>query len=159
MEMAEGALNNLDNELFKKAEQSLKAADHLAYIIYPLLKDEKLLKKIFDEISSCTINLINSVLFHEYKKGVRLSQDKRQNLEIFKRVSLKFLTVNELESLANIFDLVDQHNKSSFDFIRKDKFIIMINGSKTEAISLEKIKSYINVLKTASNKFFAYKNL
>ncbi len=156
MEVQEG--KGLDIELFSKADHSIRAADHLAYIIYPLLKDEKLLKQIFNEISTCTINIINAILYQAHKKGEHLSQDKRQNFEFFKKYSSKFLTPEEIQTLSHLFEIVEQHKTNSVDFIRKDSFIIMINGSKTESITLDKIKMYINLLKSAVQKFKAYQS-
>ncbi len=154
MEVQEG--RDLDIELFSKADHSIRAADHLAYIIYPLLKDEKLLKQVFKEISTCTINIINATLYHAHKKGVYLGQDKKQNFDFFKKYSLKFLTLEEIQTISHLFEIVEQYNTNSIDFIRKDSFIIMINGSKTESITLDKVKAYINILKSALQKFKAY---
>jgi hypothetical protein len=149
----------LDLELFSKADRAIRAADHLAYIIYPLLKDEKLLKQIFNEISTCTINIINATIYQAHKKGANLTPDKRQNFEFFKKYSLKFLTSEEIQTISHLFEIVEQYNANSIDFIRKDSFIIMINGSKTESMTLDKIKIYINALKSAVQKFRAYSAL
>lgn len=154
MEAQEG--KGLDVELFSKADHSIRAADHLAYIIYPLLKDEKLLKQVFNEISTCTISIINAILYHAHRRGIVLSQDKKQNFEFFKTYSSKFLTQDEIQNLSRLYEIVEHYNANSIDFIRKDSFIIMIQGSKTESITLDKIKIYINLLKSIINKFKAY---
>ncbi|MCX8194395.1 MAG: hypothetical protein N3G19_03510 [Candidatus Pacearchaeota archaeon] len=54
-----------------------------------------------------------------------------------------------MEELVN---LIEKHKSSPFEFSRKDKLVIMSNGFKTEAIGIDHLKKYLNVLKIVLQK-------
>ena len=55
------------------AIKSLKLADHMTYVTFPLINEYRLLLKIFDEIYKSVINNVNAVLCYEYLyKRIRL---------------------------------------------------------------------------------------
>jgi 3-methyladenine DNA glycosylase AlkD len=145
-------------DMFGKAEHSLRVADHMVYITYPLLKDTKLIKKTLEELSSCTINLINAVLFNEFKKKrITLTRDKKENLDIFKRNMYRFgITREEKEVLETILELIEKHNTSSTEFIRKDSLVILLDNLKTETVTFDRLKLYLNTLKIIIQKLRNY---
>ena len=55
------------NEYLEDAIKSLQIADHMTYVTYPLIKDEKLLLKILKEINKCVVNCIKVIVFEEGK--------------------------------------------------------------------------------------------
>ena len=76
-------------DFLEKAEHSLKTVDHLIYITYPLIKENRLLKKIIEELYDIANNIIESILYYEfmYKRIKLYEEDKGQktkNFEIFK---------------------------------------------------------------------------
>ncbi len=148
---------DLDLKLLEKSESSLKIADHMAYIVYPLLKDNKLIKKVLDEVSNSTINLINSILSFEHKiHRLRLTQDKRENIALFKNVSEQIgLSFEETKNLIESLELSDMHKRSSFECMRSNN-ILITTESGNELVSLDKLKSHINTLKFRIQKFKNY---
>jgi len=158
MDTAQG-IGDLDSKLFEKAEKSFQAADHVTYIVYPLLKDTKLLKKSLEEVFISVTNLVNSILvFEQRNQRVKLSHDKNQNLESFKTISKKMdISEPECSLLLEMVELNEKHQKSPSEFMRNEKILILLDNTKIETITLEKLKSYINILKSSIQKFRTYK--
>lgn len=150
---------DLDLKLFEKAEKSFQASDHLAYIVYPLLKDTKLLKKSLEEIFISATNLVNSILIFEQKNHrIRLSRDKMENLENFKAICEKMnISPPECSLILEIVDMNERHQKSPSEFIRNEKILLLLDNTKIETITIEKLKSFINIIKSSIQKFRAYK--
>lgn len=142
-------------ELLIDVEKSLRIADHLIYITYPLIKDSRLLKKIIEHFYEITNLIIKSILQHEsmYKR-IQISNNLSKDFEIFKeKCASRFnFSKEEIEIIKQLFILGEKHDKSSTEFIRKDKLVIMSNNLKTESIGLEELKKYLNALKIILNK-------
>lgn len=136
-------------EHLEKADSSLKTADHLVYITFPLIKESRLLKKILEGIGDTAYNIYRAILEYEFLyKRIRLHDDERANMDNFKRCSQRFnLSLEEGNSVMKIIELVDKHKESPFEFIRKNKLVMMSENLKTESINLEQLKKYLNELK------------
>ncbi|MCL6500477.1 MAG: hypothetical protein K6T16_00385 [Candidatus Pacearchaeota archaeon] len=142
-------------ELLAKAENSLRIADHMVYITYPLLKESRLLQKIIDQLSEVAMNIIEASLSYEYIfKRLLLPQSREQYFDMFRtKCSASFgIAPAEMQVLKELFDLIEKHKNSPFEFSRKDKLVIMSNGFRTDAINLEKLKKYLNTLKVVLQK-------
>jgi len=143
------------DEILDKAEHALRTADHMVYITYPLIKENRLLKKVIEQLYEISDMIINAVLQYEYTyKRIHLYKDKKQNFETFKNKCAKNFGImqEEIEGLAELLELMEKHIKSSSEFSRKDKLVIMSNGLKTESIGLDKLKNYLNLLKKIIQK-------
>jgi hypothetical protein len=129
----------------EKSKKNIQTADHLAYITFPIVKENKLLTKILEEIYLSIINAVNSVLQYEYiYKRVILYNDPNKNFDTFKRTSLKYnISEEQMKKIIDIISLYEKHKKSSFEFARQDKIVILSDNLKTETLTIEKIKSYI----------------
>ena len=57
-------------DLINKANQSFKVADHIAYVTYPLVKDNKLIITVTENLAESLTKAIESLLFYErmYKR-------------------------------------------------------------------------------------------
>jgi hypothetical protein len=148
-----------DVKLIADAEKSFQTADHLIYFVYPMLKDQKLIKKALEEIFLCARNLVTSILLFEHKKtNIRVYQDNESNIETFKRISTKLdVSKPELDVILEIFDFNDKHQKSPTEFVQKSQIIILLENKRYETITFEKLKSYANILKTVIQKFKLYR--
>lgn len=157
MEVQEGLGINA-NTLIERADLSLRTADHMAYVIYPLLKDIKLMKKVIDDLRSTATNIINALLLNEYNnKRIPYLRDRAQNLELFKKNYPRFgFNQEETRVLLTVLDLVKKEREGSFEFIRGDKLVIMSNGMRVDAITLDQIKSYLTSLKVTIQKAKGY---
>ena len=150
---------DLDVKLFSESEKSFQAADHLLYFVYPMLKDQKLIKKALEEIFNSSKSLISAILLFEHKKNnIRIGQDNASNIEIFKKISPKLdISQPELDVVLEIFSFNEKHLKSPTEFVRSNQIIILLENKRYETITFEKLKSYTNILKTVIQKFRSYR--
>lgn len=138
----------------EEAKRHLQTADHLAYITFPLLKENRLLLKVLEELNISLLNAINSILQFEYTyKRIHIYTDARVNLETFKQISSRYnLGKEQLMKLLEVLNLAEQHKKSPFEFAKNDKIVIMSEGMKTETVNLEKVKTYLIEIKDLVRK-------
>jgi len=129
----------------RRAKNSLQKADHLTYMTFPLIRENKLLLKILDELSDSVLNTINAILQYEYAyKRIQLYKDAKENFRTFKRLAEKYkIDQNQLNKIIEILSLNESHKKSPFEFAKKDKIVILSDNLKTNTLTLEKIKSYL----------------
>lgn len=152
-------VQGLDTKALHDSERSLQTADHLLYFVYPMLKDPKLIKQALEELFSSSKNLFASILLFEHQKSkIKLHQETNENIETFKKVSQKLdLSSTELSALLEIINYYEKHKKSPTEFVRNNQIVILIDNVRYETITFEKLKSYLNVIKTAIQKFKFYK--
>lgn len=146
----EDAANGTDiNELLAKAEHSLRTADHMVYITYPLIKENLLLKKILEELYKGANSTVQAILNYESLYKRIALQDSKTNLLSFKeKCAPRFnITIPELQLLFELFAIAEKYHSSSMDFIRKDKLVIMSDSLRTESVNLEQLKKYLGTLK------------
>jgi len=138
----------------EKAKNQLQTADHLTYITFPVVKENRLLLKVLEQIYQSLINTINAILQYEYAyKRIQIYGDAKENFRTFRKLALKYsLTEEQLDKIIKIMTLAEKHKKSPFEFVRKDKIVIMSNGMKTDTITLENIKSFLSETKDMIRK-------
>ncbi len=129
----------------KKAKQALKMADHLTYITFPLVKENRLLLKILQEIYTSVHYIINSILQYEYAyKRIQIYKDPKENFRTFKKLAKKYrIGEEQMEKITEILLLNELHKKSPFEFVKNDKVVIMSDNLKTETLTLEKVKDFL----------------
>lgn len=146
-------------ENFKEALKHLQIADHLTYVTLPLIKEKRLLLKVFDEIYKSVINCINSILHYEYyNKRICLYNNPKDNLETFFSIAKNYGVSNEqIKRIREILEINRKHKQSSMEFVKKEKVIIMLDNLKTEIIDMRTIKEYLlaakELLVRAGKKF------
>lgn len=128
-----------------KARKSLQMADHLTYMTFPIVRENRLLLKVLDELYSAIISTINAILQYEYTyKRISLYKDPKENFRTFKSLAGKYaLNQEQLNKIIDILVLAEKHKKSPFEFSKNDKIIIMSESLRTDTLTLEKIKSFI----------------
>lgn len=133
----------------EKAKQELDTADHLAYMTYPLIRENRLLLKILEKLYYSVLNAINAVLQYEYMyKRITLYKDTKINLETFKKISPKYhLNEEQLKKIIEIISLGEKHKKSPFEFAKNNQIVIMSDNLSTETLTIEKIKAFIIEIK------------
>lgn len=138
----------------EKAKKSLKIADHLTYMTFPVVRENRLLLKILEEISNSIISTINSILQYEYLyKRIKLYSNAKDNFEIFKKLTPKYsINQEQLNKIIEILSLAEQHKSSSFEFVKNDKVVIMTNNLNHKTLTIDKTKEYITETKNFLNK-------
>ena len=143
-----------------EAEKILQTADHMVYVTFPLIKDKRLLLKILQEIKKSVAMCINSILQYEYLfKRINLYKEPKINFKIFieKCAPAYFITKEEINLILELFDFVERHKESPFEFIKDDRVVILSNGLKPRILTLEKTKEFLlaakNILKKTKEIF------
>ena len=142
-------------ENLEEAEKIIITADHLIYVTYSLIKDKKLFLKILTEINRAIIKSITAMLQYEYLyKRITLYKDSKTNLETFKTKSAARYNISpeEIKKILELMNLVDEHEKSTMEFVKDDKVIILAKDMKSSTLNLEKLKEFINLAKSILNK-------
>ena len=132
----------------KEAIRHLHIADHMLYVTFPLVKENRLLLKIFDEIYASIIRSINSVLKYErFCKRIN-SYNYNNNFDTFIRIAKNYgLSDEHLKKIKEVIIINKRHKQSSMEFIKKDKIVIMSNKLGIEVLDLSTIKQYLLVAK------------
>ncbi len=128
-----------------QAQKSLQIADHMTYITYPLVKEKRLLLKVLSELSAAILSSINAILQYEYYwKRIQIYNDARANFETFKRISKRYdLGEEQVRKLIEILELAERHKKSSFEFVKNEKIVIMSDNLAPSYVTLEKVKEFL----------------
>jgi hypothetical protein len=133
-----------------EADKIIKAVDHLVYITFPIVKDKRMLLKIITETKNAVALCINSILQYDYLyKRIRLYQNTNENFRTFREKCAQRYGINqdEIRNISSLFELAEKHKKSPFEFVRKDKIVIMSESFYPETITLEKTKEFVNLAK------------
>lgn len=141
-------------EDFHKIEKSLRIADHMVYITYPLIKDPHLLKNILEQLHSIANKLVEFILDYEIKqkKIKSKSLSLEENFSILLNCSSNFrISKEEFENLKELIEIGFKQKNSITEFTRKERLVFMFN-SKIQSISLEQLKKYLTNLKTIIKK-------
>jgi len=139
----------------EEAEKITRTIDHMTYVTYPLIKDKKLLLKILTETKNAIAKTINAILQYEYLyKRIFLSHNPQTNFENFKQKCAPRYKINreEIKQILEIFDLAEKHQKSTMEFVRNEKIVIMTNGTEPTTITIEKTKEFIALIKNILKK-------
>ena len=144
----------MTNSKIDEAKRILKIADHMAYITYPVLKEHRLLIKILEQISKALTNSVSAILIHEYsQKRIKTYTDPKLNFDTFKDISTSYgLNEGHIKTIKNVSNLMESHNRSTMEFIRKDKFVIMSDNLQTQDITLDQVKSFLKLSKEIIDK-------
>jgi hypothetical protein len=135
-------------ENLQEAEEIIKKIDHLVYVSFPLLQDKKLLLNVITETKEAIKKCINVILQQEYfYRRIRIYKDPKINFKIFKEKCAKRYDINkqEIELISELFEIEGIYQKSSFEFVKNNKIMIISENLESSSISLEKIKQFLNL--------------
>ena len=129
-----------------EADDLWERADHLVNIIFPVVKDPKLLIKALEALYKCVTDVISAILKFEYVyRGIELSDDADTNLNLFFEKCMKRYGIGDNKTIKEIIELGKKHKESGFEFSKNEKFVIF-DDSPIE-ISREKMRSYLTLTK------------
>ena len=135
-----------------QANNLFRTADHLAYVSYPLLKDNKLLVVITKNLYMAGVNGMDTILYYEkvYKRINILPTDFNSRMLIFEKQLVPRMKINSsiCKIIKDLRFIINQHRESPVEFSRKDKFVICNDDySMVKTIDLEILKSYIVIMR------------
>ena len=141
-------------ECLELAKKHFKVADHMAYVTFTLLKENRLMIKVLVELSEAVNHLIRSFIHYEYAfKRITLYKDPRMNLKTFiGKIAPRYLEKDEIKTLIKILDINKKHKQAPVEFVKKDKFVILL-GDEYVTLTIDKIKEYIYSVRKSLSKF------
>lgn len=142
-------------EYLQIAEKKIRTIDHIIYVTFPLIKDKRLLLKVLSEMNLIVIGIINAVLQYEsFHKNIELTKSPSSNLNLFfQKCSLKYeINAEEIRIINHIFDINQEYRKSTIEFMKNDKIVILSEDLTHSIITLEKIKQFLFVIKNILKK-------
>ena len=137
------------------AEKTIKGADHMIYVTFPFIKDKRLIFKVLQEMKNSIALCINAILQYEYLyKRIKLYQDSKLNLRIFvEKCAPRYkITKEEIDLMQELFDFVEKHKESPFDFIKDNKIVVLSGSLKPRTMTIEKTKEFMMVAKSILRK-------
>lgn len=137
------------------AEKTIRAADHIVYVTFPLIKDKRLLLKVIQETRNAVALCINAILQYEYMfKRINLYKDSKSNFRTFvDKCSQRYnISQQEIKIVLELFEIMQKHKESPFEFIKEEKIIILSNGLKPTTLTLEKTKEFLITVKEILRK-------
>ncbi len=142
-------------ESINNAIKNIKVADHMLYVTFPVIKDKRLLMKVLDQTYDAVICTINAVLQYDHTfKRIKIQNDAQANFNIFlEKCARRYnITSEEAQEIVEIISLMSYHKKSSLEFQRKDKVVIMSDKLKTTTIDSEILRKYLTLAKSLITK-------
>jgi len=134
-------------ESIEKANQKLKIADHMIFMTYPLVRDNRLLLSIIQNIFLALTNAMSSILYYErlFKKIPPFNDNFDSKFTIFRTKCVDRLNIDKkyIKLISEIKDIIVEHKKSPIEFERNNKFVICSSTYRMRTISIEEIKKYI----------------
>lgn len=133
-----------------EAERERQRAEHLVFIVMPVVKDNKLLVRALESVNRALVLVISTILKYEYLyKRIELSKDNKKNLEVFfKKCAIRYgLNEPDKEVIKKIIELGKRHKESGFEFSKVGKVVILDDDLSVEEVSLDKIKGFLALLR------------
>ncbi len=140
-------------ELLNNASRYFRSADHIAYVTYPLLQDNKLIVAVLENLNNTALCIMEAVLQHE-----KINQESfKVKYEIFKERAHKYqIEESEIKIIQELKSLSDQRKKSDMEFVRKDKYILWDPyKGKLKELTMQSMKEYIIKIKSLLRKINA----
>jgi hypothetical protein len=128
------------------AEKTLQTADHMIYVTFPLIKDKRLLLKVLQETKNAMTDCINSILQYEYiYKRITLYKDSKENFRTFtEKCAPRYnITREEISLILDLFDIIEKHKQSPFEFVKDDKIVILSSSMQPKTLTIEKTKEFL----------------
>lgn len=142
-------------ENLREAEKITRTADHLIYVSFPLIKDKRILFILISELKKAVANCINAILQYDYLyQRISLYQDTKINFETFRNKSSKRfdITEQEINLIIKLFDIEQYHKKSSMEFAKDNKVVMLSDDMRQKIITLDEIKQFLQLTKDILRK-------
>ncbi len=134
-----------------QANKLFKTADHLTYMTYPLVKDERLIITIMENLAEAMAIGMNALLERESALGKikKVPIEFKDRFEIFKNECAKRYNFNlgHLELLKDLNVLQDLRKNSSFEFSRNGYYVLAEKDFRTRKLTYQMIKNDLNLSK------------
>jgi len=143
-----------------QAKDTLDSIHKMIIITMPVLKDNKFLIKIFENLHDSILSLVRAVLQYEYlHKRISLYRDAESNFETFRECAKRYhIPESSVSQIRKILMLMKKHRESPVEFVKKEKFVILSENLRIETITLEKLMEFYAMASDVLNKTDVYFN-
>ncbi|MDP1695191.1 MAG: hypothetical protein Q8L34_06660 [Candidatus Woesearchaeota archaeon] len=142
--------------LAKEATRAFKVADHLTYVTFPLLNDQRLFATVSEKLKEALDKGMRAVLEFDYlyKRIQFVPAEFQTRLSLFQQYARKrygfspasFITMQEVD------EIVTRRKESPIEFIRKDRLVIASGDYRLKTVNLDKIKELVQNTKMFISK-------
>ena len=141
----------------EEAKKAVKTADHLAYITYPIVLDNKLMLLIIENIYSALLKTMDSFLnYDKYYKRIPVVPEKiDEKISVFRsEICKRYNISSDIVLMAKDLKTITETRKNSnMEFFRKNEIVIVAEEfTRVKTLNLKKVKDYINATKLLVNK-------
>lgn len=135
-----------------QANNFFRVADHLAYVSYPLLRDNKLLLVIAKNLYMAGVRGMDAVIYRErfYKRIDVLPSELDLRIRVFEIEIAPRLNIkpNVAKAVKELRFILNEYKESPVAFSRKDNFVICNKDySLVKTVDVQMLKSYILVMR------------
>ncbi len=136
-------------KVMQEAIIAFKTADHLMYVSYPLLKDNKLLLALVYNLHISGFKAVYAFLLYEklYKRLHLLPSDFQSRIDLFESHLMGKIDIRPevCKIIKNLKSLVDQHQRSPIEFSRKDAYVLCNEDySRLTKLTPELLRTYLS---------------
>jgi hypothetical protein len=145
----------MNNSNLEEARRMIKTSDHMIYVTYPILKENRLLIRILEQINNAIFQIVSTIMQHEYAyKRIKIYNDSRINIETFETKCAPRYGISKeyIEGIKQILVLMEKHKRSPMEFVRQNKFIIMSDNLETDNVTLDRLKFFLAIAKDLMKK-------
>ncbi len=133
--------------LVKEAWRAFDTADHLAYVTYPLVKEDKLVMTITDHINNALQHAMNALLEYErlYKRISYIPSEFMSKIDMLKQTILPRYRMQEYSNMIlEMRNIIESHKKSDIEFARRGKIFIYSNSyNNLRSIGIDNVKKQL----------------
>lgn len=151
----------------KEARRSLDAAEHMRSVSYPLAEDPKLFVGVVTKLHDAHKSILKLVLLSSKKcSSVKEceqlpSQDFKEAITIARNdeISKQVLDENEISSIEQTQDLVNEHRNSNVEFPRNNQFVMCDATYGTKQLSGHLVAQLSDMTKKMLKSVFTKREL
>jgi len=138
-------------ELQEKAQQYIKNAEHGITFTYPLVKENKVLLSVVNNLFLACTNGIGSILHYErlYKRVPLFEENFEEKYRLMRsRVLERYnLDPDYLKLVRDLKETIIAHNQSPIEFSRGGKLVICNDNYELKEVSVESLKKTLGKTK------------
>jgi nitrogen-specific signal transduction histidine kinase len=138
-------------ELQENAKKYLKNADQGLNFTYPLVKDNKVLLSVVNNLFLSLSNAMGSLLYHEllYKRVPIFQDNFESKFQLMRSKVAERYNIDKtyLKLMRDLKDIIISHNESPIEFSRGNRFIICGNNYEIKEVNPETLKKAIGKTK------------
>jgi len=135
-------------EALEKSRQNLKVAEHMVFVTYPFVKDNKILLAVVENIFLSMTNTMGALLHYErlFRQIPPFHDNYESKLRMFKEKLVRKFRIDQKNLLAmeELKNIILDHKKSPVEFSRANKLVICSDDYSMKTISIESVKVYLS---------------